>query len=186
MTSGGEDLALFASDGQTLLDNHMFGLQVADVANGRVFDGRTPWVSFAVPTPRSRNELATCGSRTYGAVDSRAHASRLSLTGSTQIGASPTLSLLNGPASGLGALFFSTAPAHLDLTPFALPGEILLLNAGALIGPSYVPLNAQGGMSVLLPIPAAPNLANLKLYLQMISAGATVDGSNAIEMIICP
>jgi hypothetical protein len=186
LSSGGEHLALFAPDAQTLLDDYEYGLQVADVANGRLYDGGTPWVSFTVPSPRLRNQLATCGTRTYGWVDSRAHSSRLSLTGSTQIGATPTLALANGPASGLGALFLSTGAATIDLTPFALNGEFLLLNPGAMFGPLYLPLDGQGAVSIGFPIPGAQNLVNLRLYLQMISAGAIIDASNAVELVVCP
>lgn len=187
LSSNGEDLALFAADGMTLLDNLSFGLQAADVSSGRVFDGGVPWVSFAAPTGNARNELAGCGTRAYGAFDPRANASSLALTGPPRIGTSPSLGITGGPTAGLAALFLAGGPAHIDLSPFALPGEVLLLDPSSLVGPFYVPLDGNGGGSTVLSIPAAANLVGAKLYLQVVAANLTaVDASTALELVICP
>ncbi len=187
LSSGGEDLALFAADGITLLESMSFGLQVADVSTGRYLDGGLPWVTFKASTGNARNELAGCGVRGYSALDSRANASTLALTGSPRIGTSPTLSITGAPASGLGALFFAAGPAHIDLTPFSLPGEVLLLDALSLVGPFYLPLDASGTANTALAIPAAAHLVGVGLNLQVIGAnGTAVDGSTALQIVICP
>lgn len=187
LSANGEDLALFATDGMTLLDSLTFGSQVADVSGGRLFDGGAPWVTFQAPTGNARNELPGCGTRAYGGPDSRAHASTLGLTGSPRIGTSPSLTVSGGPASGLGALFFTATPGYLDLGPFGLAGEVLLLNPLGLVGPAYLPLDGSGAANTALPIPPGQFLIGAKLYLQVIGANLTeVDSSNAIEIVICP
>ena len=51
----GEDVGLYASDGETIIDEITFGSQQADVSYGRQRDGETPWVIFNNPTPKSTN-----------------------------------------------------------------------------------------------------------------------------------
>ncbi len=55
LSAGGEDLALFDSDGMTLLDSVSFNEQTPDVSYGRYPDGTGPWSLLGFPTPRGRN-----------------------------------------------------------------------------------------------------------------------------------
>ena len=55
LSAGGEDLALFDTDGETLLDSVSFGEQMVDVSYGRYPDGTGPWVLLGYPTPRAQN-----------------------------------------------------------------------------------------------------------------------------------
>jgi hypothetical protein len=186
LSANGEDLGLFAPDGVTLLDSFVFGLQVADVANGRLFDGGAPWVSFTQPTPNARNELAGCGSRSYGALDSRAHSARMILSGSPRIGTTAAFALADGPPAGMAAMLLSATPGYLDLAPFALAGEFLLLDPLAMVGPFYAPIDALGNASMPLPIPGQQFLVGARLYLQTIAVNTTtVDSSNAVQIVIC-
>jgi hypothetical protein len=185
LSSNGEALALFASDGQTLLDELEFGLQVADVATGRLRDGGTPWVSLPVPTPRLRNELAGCGSRVYAALDLRSHTAQLAVQGAVRINSSPTLAVTRGPASGAAGVLLATAPDHLDLAPISFPGEVLLLDALAMFGPLPFQLDAQGNGSTPLPIPNLPELVGARFYAQAAAASTALDLSNALELVIC-
>ena len=57
--SSGEDLAIFNSDGATLIDSYTFGEQTADVSEGRCPDGGNTWVFFSTATPGASN--APCG-----------------------------------------------------------------------------------------------------------------------------
>jgi hypothetical protein len=51
---GGEDIALTASDGTTIIDSYTFGEQTADVSEGRFPDGYL-WEFFTIPTPGASN-----------------------------------------------------------------------------------------------------------------------------------
>ena len=187
LAADGESIGLWASDGVTMLDDVTFGPQVADVAGGRLDDGGGPWVTFRSPTPRVRNEIAGCGTRSYGAQDSRAHLTSLALTGSPRIGTSPTLAVTGGPASGVVALQFALGAAHFDLSLFALHGEVLLLDPVSLFAQVQLPLDTQGSVSAPLSLPPDPNLVGLKVYLQGLAANLVgVDTTNAIEFVICP
>jgi len=56
LAKGGEAIALFAPDG-TLIDAVTFGLQSADVSQGRFPDGNTAIFFMTNPTPRSANYI---------------------------------------------------------------------------------------------------------------------------------
>ena len=67
-------------------------------------------------------------------------------------------------------LFFALGAAHIDLTPYALPGEVLLLEPASLFGPIDLPLDGQGNTSTPLPIGlTASSFRNSSL--KMISLG---------------
>jgi len=55
LSSGGEFIALVSSDGFTIIDSILFGIQTVDISFGRVSDGSTSWFSFTTPTPNSSN-----------------------------------------------------------------------------------------------------------------------------------
>ncbi len=187
LDANGEQIALFAADGITLLDSLEYGIQVADVSVGRVLDGGLPYVSFRSPTPRSRNELPACGTRTFGGQDSRAHKAQMTLGGAPRIGTSPTLSIQGAPASGTAAIYLGAAAVHIDLTPLGLAGEVLLLDPQLLVGPYNLPTNSAGDAASPFPIPFAPELVGVKLLLQAFAAGSgQFDSTNALEIVFCP
>jgi len=53
--AGGEQIALFAADGRTLIDSVTFGLQTADRSYGRLPDGTDNWQVMETPTPAASN-----------------------------------------------------------------------------------------------------------------------------------
>ena len=53
--AGGEQVALFAADGRTLIDSVTFGPQTADRSYGRLPDGTDNWQVLATPTPAASN-----------------------------------------------------------------------------------------------------------------------------------
>jgi len=57
LSSGGEELGLFASDGETLIDSIVFRAQQTDIGFGRVSDGAEEWTIFDPATPGAANAL---------------------------------------------------------------------------------------------------------------------------------
>lgn len=55
LSTNGESVLLVAPDGTTIVDSYDFGVQTADVSEGRLPDGGSDWVFFNVPTPGSSN-----------------------------------------------------------------------------------------------------------------------------------
>jgi hypothetical protein len=55
LSVNGEAVGLYASDGETVIDEITFGPQQTDVSYGRQRDGETPWVLFNNPTPGASN-----------------------------------------------------------------------------------------------------------------------------------
>ena len=59
LSSGGEAIVLTASDGSTLIDQHVFDAQETDISEGRLPDGSDNWVKFSTPTPGASNNGAS-------------------------------------------------------------------------------------------------------------------------------
>ncbi|MCB1021345.1 MAG: CotH kinase family protein [Acidobacteria bacterium] len=57
LSASGEELGLFDSDGETLLDSIVFGVQQTDVSFGRTSDGAAVWSIFQPATPGAANAL---------------------------------------------------------------------------------------------------------------------------------
>lgn len=55
LDSGGDNLFLTASDGQTLIDSVSFGFQVSDTSYGRYPDGGPDWYFMSITTPGASN-----------------------------------------------------------------------------------------------------------------------------------
>ncbi|MBN1508327.1 MAG: lamin tail domain-containing protein [Sedimentisphaerales bacterium] len=60
LSADGEDLALFDTDGETLVDSIHFGRQLPNISYGRFPDGNDSWYLMTIPTPGSEN-LRTAG-----------------------------------------------------------------------------------------------------------------------------
>ncbi len=58
LSSGGEEIGLFASDGVTLLDSIAFDAQIDDISYGRFPDGSNNWYPMDSPSPNSANIAA--------------------------------------------------------------------------------------------------------------------------------
>jgi len=61
LSRSGEDLALFDSDGQTLIDGVSFGSQQEDISFGRSVDGGDLWQFFENPSPGAANSSTSDG-----------------------------------------------------------------------------------------------------------------------------
>ena len=57
--STGETIAIFASNGITLIDSVSFGIQTTDVSYGRTIDGGSIWTTFSISTPEATNGTTT-------------------------------------------------------------------------------------------------------------------------------
>jgi len=55
LSSGGEQIGLYASDGMTPIDTFTFGPQESDTSYGRVTDGINVWAFFSTPTIGAAN-----------------------------------------------------------------------------------------------------------------------------------
>ena len=55
LDAGGEQIALFDSDGSTLIDSVVFDEQLSDISSGRYPDASDNWQFFGVPSPGSEN-----------------------------------------------------------------------------------------------------------------------------------
>ena len=56
LNANGEEIGLFASDGETLIDSVVFVKQLRDVSYGRIPDGSSNWDYLPTSTPGSANE----------------------------------------------------------------------------------------------------------------------------------
>ena len=68
-STNGEDLAIVAPDGSTIVDSYSFGAQTADISEGRLPDGADNWIFFDPPTPGSSNSQAPKISNTMKSPD---------------------------------------------------------------------------------------------------------------------
>ena len=55
LSSGGDDIAIVAADGVTIIDSYTFGEQTTDISEGRAFDSGHLWGNFNTPTPGTSN-----------------------------------------------------------------------------------------------------------------------------------
>lgn len=187
LSSDGEVVALYAANGLALHDSFTFGPQLADVSTGRIVDAALPWVTFPSPTYLATNLPASCGQRTYGAQDPTQHGVSLTLSGTAQIGTSPTYGITGGPANGLGLFAISLLADHVALSPYGVPDETLLLSPLALAIPAALPLDGSGASSWVFNIPNDAGFVGVRLYAQTLTIGGTgYDTSRAIETRICP
>jgi hypothetical protein len=182
LSASGERIALFDKDGFTRLDQLVFGPQQPDISTGRLFDGKTTWVTVLTPTPNKPNDLpGGCGSRGYSALAPLGHRMVFSVLGLPQVNSTFRLQLANGPKSGLAAMYLSGSPNHFPL----LPGLTLLLGT-PLLGPVNIPTKADGSFDFPIRVPNNSSLALVRFYVQL--AGVDTAGftfSNAIELAAC-
>ena len=183
LSGNGEDIAMFAADGVTLLDSFRFGPQVANVATGRLFDGALPWVSLPAPTPNAPNDLAGCGVRAYSALAYASHALSLEVGGAPAVGDTFSFVVVGGRPQAPGVLVLSPQPAY------AVSGAAIVALVD--LGPASVwqplVLDPSGAGVVPVAVPPTPNLVGLRSYAQVaVFGGVSLGASNALEIVICP
>lgn len=187
LSATGELVALWDAAGQNLLDSFAFGQQLSDVSTGRILDGGSAWATFPAPTPYSVNELGSCGNRAFAALQAGQSGVTLAISAPPRVATAPSLQLSGGAPSCFAVLATAFAPGYLDLSPFGISDEVLLLDPLSMRVGATLLLSAAGSGSLPLGIPNQPSLAGLHLDLQVLTlAAAGFDSSNALELVICP
>jgi hypothetical protein len=183
LTTAGEEVLLYDSDGETLLDRMSFGPQVADVATGRLHDGLPQQVTFPEPTPRAPNALALCGSRRYSSLDSTLQTLDLHLLGTPGLGKSVVFQVRDSGVTGQCALLLSPLADEVSLA--GITTARLLLSPFFLVV-AIKPTGAMGVTDFPMAVPNQPSIVGQVAYLQAWRLGAGPwAGSPGLEIKIC-
>lgn len=181
LSSMGEEIGIFAADGKTLLDRVHFGPQQPDISTGRLRDGALPWVTYAAPTPLTRNAPLTCGTRRFSAQDPRGHKISFDLVGQPKLGNPVKLSVRSAPAQTTVFAFFGPGGGHTKLD-----GRVWLLLSTPVSGPLSMPIDAQGAFDLPFNIPNDQALAGKRLAMQVFGYDASgSQASGAFETVFC-
>jgi hypothetical protein len=183
LAQAGEEILLFDSDGVTLLDEIVFGPQLADVSTGRLRDGEQPWVTFLDPSPRARNEVQPCGTRRYSALDPSRQPIDLALLGSPGLGKPVTLLMQQGPPLGLHFAFlaFDAGEFELPISPYRL------LLFPPLLFFDLAVADAAGSSRISFQVPVSQDLVGNSVWFQGfgVTASNAVVGTSGLEIKIC-
>jgi spore coat protein CotH len=185
LSTAGELVALWDATGTILHEVVEFGPQSPDVSHGRLVDGLDPWVTFPSPTYLARNEPASCGQRTYGAVTPGVHGMGITVTGTLQIGTSIQYGSTSGPLNGVGLGALALAGFHFDVAPFGIGNEILLVDL-ATLATLALAFDGTGAANWSLILPPNPSLAGARVFAQNFGLGTSWDSSRAVEVTVCP
>lgn len=184
LSSNGETLALFAPDGETMLDEISFGPQQPDVSAGRVDDrADAPWVRFSIPTPGALNAFSACGARSYNAMDPAANPIRLELQGTPKANGFSTLAVYGAPANSWILATYSANPGNLAL-PAAHDGARLLFGSQILVSAS-ARADGRGELRSLLRYPSNANSFHVCIQTFAVRSDFTVIASNGLEIRPC-
>jgi hypothetical protein len=182
LSGGGEEVALFAKDGSTLLDFFAFGAQQNDISTARLKDGGLIWVTRLETSPKTTNSVGVCGVRRFHRLDAIGHPLELTLAGSPKIGTKISLNFQGGPVSRPGILLLGAAGTHLGV----LPGGNVLLVLPPFVGTLPLLYDSTGGLSVAISLPSDPALVGISAYLQAFGLPITgLSAGNALEMRFC-
>ena len=180
LSTDGEEIGLWDTDGVTLLDGVTFGPQQIDVSTGRVIDGGDVFVTFPAPTPDAPNNPG-CGAQEYDQLDPTAHNIDMVANGDGTLG-TPLAFVVSGlqPSStAFFALDFTAAHAPVSPSLVALVGGAVVIS---------VPVTPAGSFVVPFFVPNNPTFNGLEFYVQSagLDAGGVLSGSNAIRVTVCP
>ena len=181
LSASGESIRLFDRDGKTQFDIIEFGPQDIDTATGRLYDGKSPWVTLPVPTPQKLNASSGCGVRLYSARDTRSERLRLGWVGPPKIGSTISLTMKGAAPNKQVYLFTGSRGGHI---PLAL--DIVLLMSQGVAGPVLLPTNSSGAFSFAIALPNDPLLVGKTLYMQTLGPDqGGFSASNALEVTFC-
>jgi len=107
--ASGEDLAIFNTDGATLIDSYTFGEQTTDISEGRCPDGGDTWIFFSSSTPGASNE--PCGAAPVISNVSHTPASPTSTDDVTV-----TATITDDIAVSSATLWYSIGGSYIELT----------------------------------------------------------------------
>jgi len=178
LSSAGEAVALFATDGKTLVDHVQFGAQRPDVSTGRLDGAGFGWVTFAEPTPRRPN-VPFRPVASYSDLDPSRHA--MHMTGDpAKIGVGMNVEAANASVSTPVLFLAGMRPAALRI-----PGVGSLLLAGVFAVRSVMP-SSNGKANANFPIPDDDRFIGVRLYaqaFQLSSAGLATSNALGFDVI---
>lgn len=181
LSKDGEEVALVAADGTTVLDWVEFGPQLDDVSTGRP-DGRDDLlVTFPAPTPGAPNRPTPCGYLAYRGADPSSAEFVLAGTGQPKPGQNMGYAL-SGAAPGRNGLLFAGRAAALEV-----PGlGALLLDPLAMLPLGSLSTDAQGAAAFNLTLPNNPSLAGKQISVQAaVDAPGGIALSNGVWSVVC-
>lgn len=182
LSAGGEEVALFDTDGKTNLDWISFGQQQSDVSTGRPFGFSGVTVTYTSPTPRQANRPEPCGHLDYTGLDSTSARFALAGQGTPSLGSGIAYVVTQAPASTVGGLALATIPFEADIAGF---GALLVHPAAFLYFP--IMTDASGSASFPITIPNATVLSGATFYFQAFVHDGTNGGfSSGVATRICP
>ncbi|MFQ5504229.1 MAG: CotH kinase family protein [Planctomycetota bacterium] len=183
LAAAGEEIGLFDADGQTLLDTVEFGPQEGDISTGRLEDGGAPWVTFARPSPRSRNTIRDCGFRGFSALDPLEHVLRFSPGGTPLIGSKFSMSVAGGLPNGIYAIALAGSAQNLWLSGFGFSVMI----GFPILTVDPLPSDPRGRASWLHPVPNMAALVGTSIFEQPFGFAPDLRfvAGNAVEIRFC-
>ncbi len=182
LSGSGEEIALFAKDGKTLLDSVTYGPQQEDVSTGRLPGHPGVWASFPDPTPYRPNQPDPCGHLDYHSLDLTTTPFSLTGLGSPVVGGQVSYKIENAPASTPGFLALSLAPLQANAGSL---GAVLVNPALMVLFP--VTTDGSGSTTQNLGIPSATVLKGQVFYFQAFVFSGTAGGfSSGVLTRICP
>jgi hypothetical protein len=182
LSADGEEIALVATDGKTVLDWIGFGPQPPDISTGRLAGHTGLTVSFPVPTPHQANRAEPCGHLLYAGADPSSARFALTGQGTPSIGGKVSYATGNAPPSTPGLLALTPGPFRFEIAGW---GPLLVNLVGGALLP--VTTNASGVATMPISIPRVPPLAGNVFYFQAFVYDGTNGGfSNAVATRIGP
>lgn len=181
LSASGEEIGLFDAEATGLINSLTFGIQIDDVATGRLFDADALWMTLAAPTPDASNN-AGCGLRDYDQLDPTVHMLDLALSGSAEIGSQLTVEIADAAPFAQIFVGWGTAPAHQSHPK----GGVILNNLDRTT--RVLQADQNGTASLTVQIPNKPALIGQAFYIQSASpvGGGAYEFSNGVELEICP
>lgn len=179
LSAGGEVVALFDTDGQTLVTSLAFGPQVPDVSTGSLLDGVEGVYTLYAPTPGASN-LPAAGVVRYGQKDPNAHPLVLESVGSGAIGTSFELAIESVAPGAAAFIGWGFAPTHLPNT-----NGVQLVDPAHVIGPLLA--DGAGDVAFVATVPAVPALVGARLFFQgAVVNGSALDLTSGVALVVGP
>ncbi|MFN0087296.1 MAG: CotH kinase family protein [Blastocatellia bacterium] len=162
LSEEGEELALYQTDGRTLIDSYKFGLQQRNISLGRMTDGDGGWGVFRPATPGARNLAA--------------YANWITNAASFNLGAVSSESIISGFGANLTSGTIVAPATPLPTTLGGMTVTITDKNNVARAAPLFFVSNGQANLQV--PAETATGRARVSLQRQ---DGTAIAGDLLIE-----
>lgn len=179
LSASGELVALFDTDGATLVTSFEFGQQLPDVSTGSLFDGTEGTYALYSPSPDASN-LPAAGVARYGQRTVGADQHELTPGGTAGIGTALTLDLESLTPNAAVFVAWGLLPTHLPT-----PNGVQLVQPIEILGPVFA--DGAGDASWGAVIPNAPSLVGAALFLQAgVVDGTTLETTSGVVAVVGP